>query len=164
MRLAANEVERSIRQAQDAGFTDREPRRGPSTDEMAHAFRNADEKKRKPFGVAYLRGRKDGIEREVLTTSFTEDHGPNTYRWVLQRYTDVQELNRRRTTPTYLFRRMKWNARTEEFEVDPTLPWGRRRPPRASLEHSGIDVRPLMPYSHHLLLVREDRLRRQHQD
>lgn len=157
MRLAANEIERSLQQAAEEPG----PRRSASQlDDLASAFRQADEMRRTPFGIGFITGRKDGVQRQVLTTSFTEEHHGHTYRWVLLPYTPVQDANRRRVTPKYLYRTMRWNAKTEEYVTDETRPWSPKRPPRQSLEASGIEVRPLMPYNHHLQLVRDDRIRR----
>ena len=160
MRLAANEIERSLQQAADERRSAGHRATPAQLDELAGAFRRADEMGRRPFGRAYVKGRKDGVEREVLTTSFTEDHKGSSYRWVLLPYTEAQQTFRRRSTSEYLYRRMRWNAATKEYVPDPALPWGRRRPPRQSLEASGIEARALVPCFHHLLLVREDRLRR----
>lgn len=154
MRLAANEIERSLQQAADDQKAAGNRASQAQLDELAQAFRTADKLSRQPFGRAYVKGRKDGIEREVLTTQATVTAGPHTYRYVLQRYTDVQERNQRRTYPTTMYRRIG----------DPKAPWLKRRPPGAPLLDSkdtkALDIRMLMPQTHHLLLVREDRLHR----
>lgn len=159
MRLAANDIERSLQQAADDQKAAGNRATTEQLDALAQAFRTADKLSRAPFGRAYVKGRKDGVDREVLTTQATVV-GKNglTYRYVLQRFTEAE--GGRQITPTFLYRRMRWNARTEEYMPDPSLPWGRKRLPRQSLEASGIDTRPLMPQNYHLLLVREDRLRR----
>lgn len=155
MRLAANEIERSLQQASvDADNAGHRNVSSARLDEMAEAIRRADSMRRTPFGRAFIRGRKDGVDREVLTTGFTETAGNVTYRYVLMRFTETQEANRRRTRPTTLYRRFG----------DPKAPWLRHRPPGAPLlddkDTKALDIRVLLPQSYHLLKVREDRLRR----
>lgn len=155
MRLAANEIERSLQQAsaeaENAGHRHVSQTR---LDEMAEAFRRADTLRRTPFGVAYITGRKDGVVREVLTTGITENTGNVTYRYVLMRFTETQERCARRTQPKTLYRRIG----------DPKAPWLQRRPSGAPLldakDVKALDILMLLPQTYHLLKVREDRLRR----
>ncbi len=154
MRIAANEIERALEQAAIDQENANRVANTARLDELASAFRRANEMRRTPFGRAIVRGAKDKIEREVLTTQFTEEHGGRSYRWCLQRYTDEQDRRRRRTEDEYLYRRVG----------DTKGRWLRRRPSGVPLLDSKdirmLDVRALFAAQYHVLLIREDRLER----
>lgn len=160
MRLAANEIERSLQQAADERRLSGERLSAAQLDARAEDLRSARESLRQPFGRGTVRGFKDGVDREVLTTQFTEQHAGRTYRWVLRRFEGPEGQAQEYGPSRMLYRRMRWNAKTQEFTPDPDLRWGAKRPPRQSLEASGIDTKVQMPYGYHYLLVREDRIRR----
>lgn len=147
MRVAANDVERMLKTAaQEAQLVS--PRdRAERTDEIAKALQVAADLRRRSFGRAIVRGARDGVEREVITTGITNAVG---HRLCLMPYNETQELNRRRTAYQYWFRRGPGR-------------WLSAPPPRSSerdRDETPIEVRALVPEHYHEVYIRENRLER----
>ena len=148
MRIAANDVERLLTAAAEEAKHVAPADRPARTDELTEAFRREMELRRRPFGRAIVRGRKDRVPREVVTTGETN----GLYRRCLVPYSAAQEQNRRRTEATFSFRRGGKGR------------WFKGVPPRSSAkerEEDRLEVRALMPYHFHDCFILESRLERQ---
>ena len=147
MRIAANETERLLAAAAAEAQFVAPSQRAERTEEVTEALRTAAELRRQSFGRAIVRGRKDGVPREVITTGIANASG---YRLCLMPYTEAQETHRRRTTYQYFFRRGPGR-------------WLDSPPPRSSArerDETPIEVRALVPKHHHELYIKESRLER----
>ena len=150
MRIAANEIERRLALAAEEVAAERSyEQRGTRTEELMDALGRAETLRRLPFGHARVRGRKNGQYQEVITTGETDASGK--YRRCLVPYTAAQELNRRRTSAKYMYRRRNPEGKPQDA-------WQYKPPQLAKDQH--LDVRALLPYHSHDQMIREDRLER----
>jgi hypothetical protein len=147
VRIAANDVERALAIANEEARFEGAERRDVRRDEVVEAMNRAAELRRRPFGTAVVRGRKDGIPRTVITTG--EVNG--MYRRCLIPYNDAQRDGQRRTKAVYFYRRGDKGR------------WLKKPPIRSSKkerEEDLLDVRALLPVYFHDCFILESRLER----
>lgn len=99
MKVAANEVERTLMLARDEVRQTDTPNehKSESLRAMIDAFKLAAQLRDTPIHSAYVRGRKDGVRRLVKVMTLTRGVGSVEYVACLQPYTEIELNGRRRT-------------------------------------------------------------------